>query len=146
VEELEGRWLNGRERGMTSRINEIVIGAMAARGIIEHHIPGTLIITPGDRDDILLSTIASTVVAGQKPASGLVLTSNILPHPKLMELLANTDIPIVITKADSYAAASKINRMTVKTQPEDKDKIPLIKRMILDNVNIDQILQAFGKG
>lgn len=143
VEELDGQWLNGDPLGFHPRLKKIVVGAMSARGIIEHYDPGTLIITPGDRDDILLSVIASTAVDGRIPASGLIITRSTLPHPKIMELLAKTDIPVIITQSDSYTTASKINRMTVKTQPEDQDKIPLIKRMILDNIDLDKILSAF---
>jgi|TARA_B110000438_G_scaffold269415_2_gene285782 BioD-like phosphotransacetylase family protein len=143
AEELNGRWINGDPEDAHPRLKKIVVGAMSARGFIEQYGAGALIITPGDRDDILLSMIASAAVVDQTPASGLVLTSNTLPHPKLMELLAKTNMPVIITEADSYTTASKINRMTVKTQPEDQDKIPLIKRMILENVDLDKILNAF---
>jgi len=144
VEELSGRWLNGRERGAAQRIRQVVVGAMAARGIIEHFREGTLIITPGDRDDILISALAATAVSGKDMVSGIVLTRNILPHPKLMDMLAKTDIPIVISSKESYAVASAINAMTVKTQPQDADKIPLIKRLVIDNVNIDQMISGFS--
>ncbi|MFP4281870.1 MAG: phosphotransacetylase family protein [Opitutales bacterium] len=143
VEEVSGEWLNGKATGCYTRINNIVVGAMAARGVIDHFRPGTLIIAPGDRDDILLSALASNAVAGREPVGGIILTRNLRPHPKLMEMLAKTDIPIVLTAQESYTAASTINRMTVKTQPEDEDKIPLIKRLILENVNLDQIADAF---
>lgn len=144
VEELSGRWLNGRQRGASQRIRQIVVGAMAARGAIDHFREGTLIITPGDRDDVLIAALAATAVSGKEMVSGMVLTRNILPHPKLMEMLAKTDIPIVISSKDSYAVASRINAMTVKTQPEDKDKIPIIKQLVIDNVDIDLLTPGFG--
>lgn len=143
VEEVNGRWLNGRERGGVQRIQQVVVGAMAARGIIEHFRPGTLIIAPGDRDEILIAALAATAISGDHPVSGIVLTRNLLPHPKLMEMLAKTSIPIVVSSEESYAVASKINRMTVKTQPQDKDKIPLIKQLIIDNIDIDKIIPGF---
>lgn len=144
VEEVSGRWLNGRKNGVHHRITRVVVGAMAARGIMEHFREGTLIITPGDRDDILISAVAATAVSGKDIVSGIVITRNILPHPKLMEMLAKTDIPVVISSKDSYAVASKINAMTVKTQPQDEDKIPIIKRLVSENVDIDRIIACFG--
>ena len=144
VDEVDGRWLNGRSHASHTRVRNVVVGAMAARGVIEHFRPGTLIITPGDRDDILLAAIAAAGVSGQTPVAGIVLTRNLLPHPKLMEMLSRTDIPIVICEQESYPVASAITRMTVKTQPEDADKIPLIKRLITDHVDIDLIADAFS--
>lgn len=141
VEEVEGRWMNGKEEGAHERILRIVVGAMTARGIIDYFQPGVLIIAPGDRDDIILAAIAASGISGFKALSGIILTRNIMPHPRLMEMLAHTDIPVAICKEDSYSVASRITSMTIKTQPQDSDKIPLIKQLVLEHVNIDLLLQ-----
>ena len=143
VAEIDGRWINTPESGMQERILSVIIGAMTAKGVIDHMLPGTLIITPGDRDDIVISAIASVGLSGQKGVSGIILTREMLPHPKILELLAQTDIPVIAAKDDSYTVASKINNMTVKTQPEDSDKIPVIKKLIQDHVDLDQLLKSF---
>ena len=143
VEEVGGRWLNGEHHGRKERINKVIIGAMAAKGLVDFLRRGTLIITPGDREDIILGAIAAEGVAGHKIISGLILTRNVLPHPKLMEMIAKTRIPVVICNEDSYAVASKVNNMTVKTQPTDEDKIPIIKDLILKNIDMQIIRDAF---
>jgi BioD-like phosphotransacetylase family protein len=140
VEEVNGRWLNGRSHGEKERIKRVVIGAMAARGVLDHLQPGVLIITPGDRDDIIFSAIANAGLCGSKTVSGIILTRNILPHPKLMEMLAQTDIPIVIAAEESYSVASKIHNMTVKTQPQDSDKISIIKKLITEHVDLAPLI------
>ena len=61
-----------------------------------------------------------------------------------MEMIAQTDIPVVMSHEESYTVASRINSMTVKTQPQDDDKIPLIKKLILENVNIPELLKPLG--
>ncbi len=143
VDEISGRWLNGRAQGLNERVTRIVIGAMTAKGMMDYLQPGVLMLTPGDRDDILLSAIAQASLTGKKIISGVVLTRNIMPHPRLLEMLHQTNIPVVITDDESYAVASKIVNMTIKTQPQDTDKIPIIKRLILDNVDLQKILHAF---
>lgn len=144
VEEVGGRWLNGRSTGGNERIDKVIIGAMAAKGIVDYLLPGVLIITPGDREDIILSAIAAEGIAGDKVISGIILTRNVLPHPKLMSMIAKTRIPVVICSDESYKVASKINNMTVKTQPSDADKIPIIKDLITKNIDLDVILNAFA--
>lgn len=143
VKEINGRWLNAREHGAHERILRVVIGAMTAKGIIDYLQPGVLIITPGDRDDVIFSALACAGLSGRKVLSGIILTRNTLPHPKLMEMIAKTNIPFVVCNEESYAVASKINTMTVKTQPEDSDKIPIIRRMVLDNIDLQTIMNAF---
>ncbi|MEM7672092.1 MAG: AAA family ATPase [Verrucomicrobiota bacterium] len=145
VDEISGRWLNGRASGMSERVLRVVIGAMTAKGIVDYIQPGVLIITPGDREDIILSAIATSGIAGGRCLSGIILTRNILPHPKLMDMIAQTQIPVVISNEDSYAVASKINQMTVKTMPTDTDKIPIIQKLISENVDLDMIRRAFDE-
>ncbi|MGC9451070.1 MAG: phosphotransacetylase family protein [Oceanipulchritudo sp.] len=144
VETVEGRWLNAQSSGQYNRILNIVVGAMTAKSLIDYIRPGVLIITPGDREDVLLLTIAACSVTGQKPLAGIVLTRNILPSPHIMEMIAQTDIPVVISHEESYTVASRINSMTVKTQPQDADKIPLIKRLVMENVDIGTLARSLG--
>ena len=143
VEEVNGRWLNGRDEGGIGRVNRVIIGAMAAKGLVDYLQEGVLIVTPGDREDIILSAIATEGIAGKRVISGLILTRNVLPHPKLMDMIAKTKIPVVICDEESYDVASKINNMTVKTQPSDSDKIPIIKDLIIKNIDLDIIRNAF---
>ena len=143
VQEVNGRWINGREHGRRERINRVIIGAMAARGLLDLLQRGTLIITPGDREDVILSAIAAEGVTEERTISGIILTRNVLPHPKLMEMIAKTRIPVVVCSDESYKVASLVNNMTVKTQPDDDDKIPIIKDLMKKNIDMQAIQNAF---
>ncbi|MEC9227210.1 MAG: AAA family ATPase, partial [Verrucomicrobiota bacterium] len=143
VKETKGRWVNAEASGRNNRINKVIIGAMAAKGLVEHLDAGLLIITPGDREDIILAVIATASLADQKDIAGIILTRSLLPDSKLIQMLAQTKIPVVLCAEDSYEVASKVNKMTVKTQPEDQDKIPIIKDLITKNIDLSAILSAF---
>lgn len=144
VREIAGRWLNGGKQAASVRVDKVFIGDMAARGMVELMTPGSLIITPGDREDILLAAIAAEGVAREKIVSGIILTHNTLPHQKLMAMIAKTAIPVIACYNDSYEVASKINQMIVKTQPSDSDKIPIIKNLINKHVDLNKICDAFS--
>ena len=140
AEDIEGQWLNGRKGGAKQRVHRVIVGAMTAKGIVDYLTPGTLIITPGDRDDIILAAVSSARLSGGSTIAGLILTNDIQPHPKLAELLAQTDIPVIAARGESYTVTSTINRMTVKTQPQDTDKIPIIKDLITKHVDLERLL------
>ena len=142
AEEIAGRWLNAPEAAMTERVNRVIVGAMTAKGIVEYLQPGVLIITPGDRDDIILAAISSARISNGKTIAGLILTNDTVPTPKLLELLAQTRIPVIAAKEESFTITSKIHGMTVKTQPQDSDKIPVIKRLITEHVDLKKLLAA----
>lgn len=141
--EIDGKWLNAKRAGAKQRVTRVVVGAMTAKGVVDYLLPGMLIITPGDRDDIILAAISSAQLSPEKSIAGIVLTNDIPPHPKLLELLARTDISVIAAKEESYTITSKIHSMTVKTQPQDTDKIPVIKKLITDHVDMKRLLAAF---
>jgi len=142
AEEISGRWISGQDSGRHVRINRVIVGAMAATGIEPYLEPGTLIITPGDRADIVLAAISSARLSAASTIAGLILTNGIMPTTKLLNLLAETGIPAIATERESFTITSKIHDMTVKTQPEDTDKIPVIKKMITDYVDLERLLAS----
>jgi BioD-like phosphotransacetylase family protein len=142
AEEISGRWLNAPEAGRRERIRRVIVGAMTARGIVDYLQPGVLIITPGDRDDIVLAAVSSARLSDDKTIAGLILTNDTVPSPKLLELLSQTRIPVIAAKEESFTITSKIHGMTVKTQPRDTDKIPVIKRLITEHVDLNKLLAA----
>jgi hypothetical protein len=105
--------------------------------------PGTLLITPGDRDDIMAAALAGAGERrGRDRIVGLVLTDGIAPPAGLAAQLAAADIPVITAEAECYTITSRIHGMTVKTSPQDTDKFPVIKQLILEHVDLGRLLGA----
>ena len=142
---IKGTVLNAPQRSRR-RVRKVIIGAMNSSHVMESFAPGTLVITPGDREDIILaalSTAALSELDGQSLA-GLVLAGDLTPSAPVLELLKNSDLPIIGTKLDSYTVASSIYSMTVKTLPGDVEKIDKIQTMVETHVEVDRLLAKIG--
>lgn len=142
-ERVSARLLNRDDHFQTQRFDNIIIGAMTATRFLESILPNTLLITPGDREDIVIAALSHRENASTGSVSGIILTRGIEPSPELAKRIHNCHIPVVIAESDSYTIASRIHGMTVKTQPEDDDKIPLIKKLIQENIDLNQIVDSF---
>jgi BioD-like phosphotransacetylase family protein len=139
---IKGSFLNAKERSRR-RVKKVIIGAMNSTHVMEAFQPGTLVITPGDREDVILaalSTAALSELDGHSLA-GLVLAGDLMPSPPVMELLTHSHLPIIASPMDSYTVASSIYSMTVKTLPGDVEKIDIIQTLIETNVEIDRLLE-----
>ena len=144
VEVTGGKWLNGETRGKHARVLNVVIGAMTPKAITEYFETGVLVIIPGDWEDILFSALSSEQFAERiAGVTGLILTRDVSRNSRMKEFLKATDLPVIICEDESYSIASKISNMTVKTQPGDADKIPLIQEAIIDGIDVEKIFQAF---
>jgi BioD-like phosphotransacetylase family protein len=137
----KGTFLNGKERSRR-RVQKVIIGAMNSGHAMKYFKPGTLIITPGDREDVILAALSASTLSehdGQSVA-GLVLSGDLEPSPPVLELLRHSQVPAIATPLDSYTVASSIHSMTVKTLPGDVEKIDKIQTLVERHVDVDRLL------
>ncbi len=139
---INGEFINGKSRSRR-RVQKVIIGAMNSTHVMEYFTPGTLVIAPGDREDVILAALSTnTLSEGEgNTIAGLVLSGDLLPHQSVMDLLGHSDVPTITSAQDSYTVASSIYSMTVKTLPGDVDKIDLIQDLIERYVDIDRLLE-----
>jgi hypothetical protein len=140
-EELKAELLNEPET-TNHLVDDVIVGAMGAQNAVSYFKRGALLITPGDREDILFA--ASTVVSSSSAdrLAGIVLTGNLRPSPYLLKIIKTMPIPVLFTAEDSYQVASKVHDLTVKTRPGDSEKISLIRDLVAANVDVKAIVDA----
>ena len=145
IEHLDGELVNGDY--LYGNIYDIIVGAMTAHNALVHIKKGTLLITPGDRSDLLLASIITNLFdkshekTGINKLAGIILTGNIRPHANVMNILRKTNIPVISVKQETYSTASKVYDLLVKIMPYDKQKIRLAQTLIPKYVDIDYIDQ-----
>jgi BioD-like phosphotransacetylase family protein len=115
---------------------------MGAQNARSHFRPGVLLITPGDREDIIQAASSSMAEPPDERMAGIVLTGNLHPAASVLKLIRSMPIPVLFTEEDSYLVASKVHDLTVKTRPSDAGKISLIRDLINKHVDLGKILKA----
>src|SRR5437588_9296986 len=140
-EELRAELLSQPE-SMNSLVEDVVVGAMGAQNAITYFKRGVLLITPGDREDIILAARSGLDATNSEMIAGIVLTGNLRPNADLLKIIQTMPVPILLTVEDSYRVASKVHDLTVKTRPSDLGKISLIRDLIAAKVDIQKILDS----
>jgi hypothetical protein len=140
-EELRADLLNSPPT-LHALVGDVVVGAMSAQNAMKFFLPGVLLITPGDREDIVLAACTSIDAQSNEKMAGIVLTGGLRPSPSVLKVIQAMPIPVLLAQADSYQVASKVHNLTVKTRPTDGEKISLIRDIVAKNVNLKKILQA----
>jgi BioD-like phosphotransacetylase family protein len=140
-EELRAELLNSPPT-LHELVDDVIVGAMSAQNAMKFFLPGVLLITPGDREDIVLAACTAIDAQSKEKMAGIVLTGGLRPSPSVLKVIQAMPIPVLLAKADSYQVASKVHNLTVKTRPSDAEKISLIRDIVAKNVNLKKILQA----
>ena len=140
-EELRAEPLNAAS-SLHTLVGDVVVGAMSAQNAMKFFKPGVLLITPGDRDDIVLTACTAIDAQSKEKMAGIVLTGGLRPPESILKIIRTMPIPVLLAQADSYQVASRVHNLTVKTRPSDSEKISLIRDIVAKNVNLKKILQA----
>jgi phosphate acetyltransferase len=95
--------LAGDDAALGRDVLDFVVGAAHVPTLLGHLTEGALVITPGDRADLLVAASAAHV-AGQVSVAGLVLTLGEQPDPRVMRLVEglNTGLAVLSVGSDSY--------------------------------------------
>ncbi len=129
-------------------IGGVSIGAMEPQHMLQHIGPGSLVIVPGDREDVI-STIAlahgaagGAEAAGERKAVGLVLTGGYTPRQAVLDQVRRADLFAALVADDTYSVASQVHDLLVKTHAGDTEKIEMIKALVADHLDIDRVLEV----
>ncbi len=140
-EELNAEVLNQSDE-LHNSVQEVLIGAMGVQNALHLFKKGVLIITPGDREDIILAVASTLSVEDDRGLAGMILTRNLKPSKESQKVIGKMPFPVLSAADDSYDVASRVHDLTVKIRPEDTQKIALIRDLIAQHVDTNKILEA----
>lgn len=140
VTHLDGELLSGRATpGQT--VARVAIGAMQAGHAMETISERTLLITPGDREDLLLASVAANRRdVGQPKVTGIVLSGGFRPSETTLAELRAADIFTYLVATDTYRTAEAVHDILVKTHPTDREKIATIIDLVGEALDVGALL------
>lgn len=124
VEVLEGKILFGEEH-INNQAGAFSVGAMQLRNYLTHLKENSLVITPGDRADIILGALQANISANYPSVSGIILTGGILPEGPIIQLIEGLSeiVPIISVDGGTYAIANKVGDIQPRMYAENVNKI-----------------------
>lgn len=145
--QTKGEFINAQVQGHR-RVKNVIIGAMNSAHVMQYFKGGTLVITPGDREDVILAALSTSSLSdcAGTAIAGLVLSGDLIPHQSVLDLIKCSHVPTMSSPLDSYTIASGIHSMTVKTLPGDVEKIDKIQSLIERHVEVDRLLEKLRSG
>jgi phosphate acetyltransferase len=126
VQELEAKVLFGREY-LNNQVNGFSVGAMQLRNYLTHLKKDSLVITPGDRADIILGALQANISANYPNLSGIVLTGGLVPEPPIIKLIEGLSdvIPIISVEGGTFIVTNKIGAIRPRIYVENTEKITM---------------------
>ncbi|PZG50478.1 phosphate acetyltransferase [Spongiactinospora gelatinilytica] len=116
--------VQGNAEGLLRDVLGYVFGGASLPIFLDHLREGALVISPGDRADVLLGALAAGAAGTARPA-GVVLTLGEKPPPNVRGLTARLapEIPVLSAPPDSFTAAAMLSGLRGRITPDNPRKV-----------------------
>jgi phosphate acetyltransferase len=124
VNVLDAKVLFG-ENYLNNEIGHYSVGAMQLHNYLVHLNDNALVITPGDRSDIILGALQANESVNYPTISGIILTGNIIPEDSILKLIEGLSaiVPIIAVDGGTYHITNKIGSIRSEIYANNTHKI-----------------------
>ncbi|MGZ5208682.1 MAG: phosphate acetyltransferase [Sulfuricurvum sp.] len=139
MNELGCMYRFGEENDLARIVRQSKIAAMRLENFLEFIEEGDLIITSGDRSDILTGCLSIAFSKNYPIIAGILLTGGIVPHPSIQRLFdgfREFSLPILTVDTDTYTTAVNVAAVRATMSAHNDRKIALAQGLFASNVNV----------
>ena len=156
MEDFESLFQKTLETGEKHRLRHfkhIRLVATSVETYRELIVNNQLIITPANREDIILATLTQhweykIAHPGQDLESGMILTGDHPPRHLIVEEIRKADIPMLYIPVHSHTAVQMIHSFTAKIRTEDVEKVHEAIEVVENHIDfdlLDSLLRAHAR-
>ncbi|TMO48961.1 phosphate acetyltransferase [Pseudoalteromonas ruthenica] len=132
------------------RLRRVTFCARTVSNLLNHISPGVLLVTPGDRSDVLVAGCLSAM-NGTK-IGAILLTGDIEPEPRIMALcqqaMEQTGLPILATEHDTWRTSLLLHNFNLEVPCDDEQRVDKVKAhqaTYIDSQWLDSLAQSSQK-
>lgn len=124
VEILKGNVLFGEEY-LNNQSGSFNVGAMQLRNYLHRLKEDSLVITPGDRADIILGVLQANISSNYPRISGILLTGGLLPEDSIIKLIEGLSqiVPIISVEDGTFNVTNRVGAINSEIYADSKEKI-----------------------
>ncbi len=128
-------------KNLTRHVRSFTIAAMQLRNLLERIEYGTLIITPGDRSDVVLACLAAVQSMTMPNISGIMLTGGLVPESPVQKVIEGfqDSVPIIAVGENTYQAAIRVENIHASITPDNTRKIVQALAVFERHVNMEEL-------
>ena len=118
-----------------------IVAAMHLENLLPRIERGSLIITPGDRADVILACLSAAAAKSFPQIAGLILTGGIVPAAPLWKLIKGSSqiLPIPSVNSNTFPTATAVDKIYASISPDDDRKITQALAVFEKHVNVEKL-------
>lgn len=140
-------WVNRPEGIQNNQVEHYKVAAMQLPHFLDHFEDGSLVITPGDRADIVVGCIAADISTAYPKVAGILLTGGLKSSPEVTKLLSGLSsyhVPILSSEMDTFKTVKCLSSVPTRLHPEDVHKISGVLGVTEPRMPSEEILEGIN--
>jgi phosphate acetyltransferase len=125
-EHMGGTLLFGEEQ-LNNQADNFITGAMQVPHFLAHLKENVLIVTPGDRGDIIISALQANLSTSYPKVAGIILSGGLQPEEPVMRLIRGLQsvVPIISVGTGTFKTTAKLDSIQSRITTDNEKKIQL---------------------
>lgn len=125
-DEVGGDILFG-EHLLSNQVDHSIVGAMQLRNCLSRLKENTLIVTPGDRADIIVAVLQANLSKNYPKVAGILLTGGLEPEEPIIRLIdgLQTVVPIIQVERGTFETVNKVGNIQSRIYADNTRKVAL---------------------
>lgn len=151
TESIDGQLLFGQNY-LSNPVNHFIVGAMQLSNCLTHLEENTLIVTPGDRGDIIVAMIQANLSKNYPKVAGIILSGGIAPEEPIIKLVEGleTVVPIAQVQTGTFETVKNVAAVKSRIYANNHFKIDLAINTFEKNTDtvalLDKIVTSKPEG
>ncbi|PWJ38427.1 phosphate acetyltransferase [Sediminitomix flava] len=144
AEELNAKVLWGEER-LDTLVHDYSVAAMEMQNFLGRLREDCLVITPGDRGDIITGCLQASLSKNYPNISGILLSTGLEPQSSIYKLLEGLPdpLPILSVETNTYETSALVKDIEASLKARDKEKIAICLKAFEEHVDIEKMDNRF---
>jgi len=129
----------------TRRVVDVSLVARTVAHMTHRLRPDALLITPADRDDVILAVCMAAL--NGVPLAGLILTGDMAPDARVMKLCEKaiaTGLPVLAVPTDSYVTAARAAAMNLEVPSDDVERMERVMAAVAGHLDVAALRAKVG--
>ncbi len=112
---------------LSNQVDHSIVGAMQLRNCLTRLKENTLIVTPGDRADIIVAALQANLSKNYPKVAGIILTGGLDPEEPILRLIEGlqTVVPILQVETGTFETVNTIGNIQSRIYADNQQKIDL---------------------
>jgi phosphate acetyltransferase len=142
IDALDADQLAGVGGDLDREVTTVKIAAMSLQNVLDHLVEGALLITPGDRPDVIVSALVSRLSTTYPNIAALVLTGGFPMDPRverLLDGLSDVQVPLLAVATDTYTTARAVAAVPAVLRSSSVRKVSAALELFDEHVDTEAL-------